>query len=268
MSSNRLRVLLVSLLAVFAVSAVASASSASAFNLQWDVCETGTKGVEPPTKFDDHGCSTKAKPLAEREWEWKILAATETRKVISNIKPGTTFVLKALNIVVTCKSATDTGTITGGTPGTDETTVTYDECTTSIAGCKVKSATKPAGEILVSNIKTKLVEGETKAGVKVVADEFFKAGEFVTLEFGEVEKGTPPTSTLEKACPKIPLTTKVTGKIYAIAQEPGLPLIGLLKFPTGGLKTPVNTLNVFGVGAELTGEEQQTLENGWAVTAI
>ena len=243
------------MLAVFAIGAVASAS-ASAFNLEWEVCEKG--GTE---KWSEHLCNAGK---GTGEWSWRVLAAGETRNVVSKIKSAE-FVLIAAGIEVKCKSANDTGTITGGKPGTDETTVMFATCTTSKPTCKVKSATKPAGEILVSNIGTKLVEGLKKDGVtKVIADEFFKAGEFVTLEFGEVEKG----GKLEKACPGIPLTTKVTGKIFAIVTN----LAGggiMLTFPPKAelLKTPVNTLNVFGLAAELVGEEEVTLENGWAMRA-
>jgi hypothetical protein len=252
---SRLRLIMLAALAVFAVGAFASASASAAFKLEWQTCQEKAGG-----HFENHGC---VKEGTTKAFEWETLAAGKTKAVESKIK-SKEFVLIASGIEVKCKSATDTGTITGGTPGTDEATVTFDECTTSIAGCKVKSATKPAGEVLVSGLKTKLVEGEKKNGEKVVADEFAEnptTKEFVTLEFGTKETGTPPTSKLEGKCSEtIPLTTKVKGKVFAIV---GISML---------LKTPVNTLNVFGLAAELVGEEEQTLatgaEKGWAIRAI
>jgi hypothetical protein len=77
MSSNRLRILLLSLFAVFAVSAVA-ASSASATG--WWVCKETTESPikEPPTKYDNSLCNTQTKPLAERRWQIVAVAAGES----------------------------------------------------------------------------------------------------------------------------------------------------------------------------------------------
>lgn len=74
MSTNRIRVMFVSLLAVFAVSAVVS-SSASAAHGYW-VCKEGAAS-EPPVKYDNHECNTQVKPLAERKWEWLEVKGTE-----------------------------------------------------------------------------------------------------------------------------------------------------------------------------------------------
>ena len=268
----RIRTLIISLLAVFAFSAIASAS-ASAFALEWQTCQEKAGG-----KFENHGCAKEGPP---KTFEWETLGAGVTKKIISTKLAGSAeFVLNAGGKEIKCKKVDDTGTITGGKPGTDEATeIKFTECKTTEANCKVKSAKgkAPAGTILVTSIKTKLVEGETSGGAKVVADEFKGNGaeeEFVKLEFGETEKvvGVPPNDvhTLETACAggKYPSPTTVKGKVYAISQEVGLPLIGLLKFPAGGLKTPKNTLEAFAISAKLTGEEEQTLENGWAIREI
>jgi hypothetical protein len=273
----RIRTLIISLLAVFAISAIASASASAGptcvpnlggtFKCEWEVqeCKAVTGGI-----FTNGTCEVVgAGGFGETGTRGK-LAAGKKRLVTSKIKSGTTFVLKASGIEVKCKSATDEGTITGSSPGTDETTVTFDTCTTSIPGCLVKSATQKAGNILVKNIGTKLVEGETMAGVKVLAEEFFKAGEFVTLEFGKKEVGEPPTSTLTEKCSgTIPLIAKVTGKVFAIVTSEGAGGKTItLTFPAGGLKTPVNALKVFGLAAELVGEEEVSLVGGGELKAV
>ncbi len=275
--STIFRKTLICLVAVFAVAAIASASASAGptcvpnlggpFKCEFEVqkCEAVAGGI-----FTNGTCEVVGAGGFGEAGALEKLAAGKKRLVTSKIKPGTEFVLKASGIEVKCKSATDTGTITGGAPGTDEaTTIMFDECTTSIPGCLVKTATKTAGNILVSNIKTKLVEGEkTSGGPKVVADEFAGKGEeeeFVTLEFGKKEKG----GKLEEKCSAtIPLTAKVVGKVFAISQEEGLPLVGLLKFPTGGLFKPKTTLKVFGLAAELTGEEEETGVGGGKVKEV
>jgi hypothetical protein len=250
---------LICLLAVFAVGAVASASASAAFKLEWQTCQEKAGG-----KFENHGC---VKEGTTKTFEWETLGAGVTKKVTSKIKSAT-FVLTVGTKIITCKSATDKGAITGGSPGTDEaTTIEFDECKTTETTCLVKSAGSPAkaGIIIVTNIKTKLVKGTSKAPAEVVADEFAGKGaeeEFVKLEFGEKENAT--TKKLETPCAggKYPSPTTVKGKVYAIVGTSSL------TFPTGGLKAPLNTLEAFTAKAELVGEEEETLENGWAIRAI
>lgn len=77
---SRIKIILLSMLAVFAFSAV-MASAASAHRV-WTVCkEVAGPGTEPPVKFDNSACNTKAKPLAERKWEDVILPVGETRSL-------------------------------------------------------------------------------------------------------------------------------------------------------------------------------------------
>lgn len=263
MTCNRLRLLLVSLLAVFAVGAVASASSASAFNLEWEVCEKTTESPikEPPEKFDNHKCNSKAKALAEREWEFKKLAAGAERKTVSS---GGVFTLVAGGKTITCQKVADTGTITGGKPGTDlAAEIRFTECKTGQTGCLVKTAGQANGTIVVVNIPTVLVEREPSGGgAKKLADEFKENAttkEFVTLKF-EAEAG--------KSCSEY-TETKVKGQVAAETVTG----TGELNFPSPELKG--NTLKAFGIAAKLTGkvtvEVIQTLGeefgSGWAVRA-
>jgi hypothetical protein len=249
MSSNRLRVLLVSLLAVLVVSAVASAS-ASAFNLHWEVCEKG--GTE---KWSEHKCNAGK---GTGEWSWLKLEAGKSFNVISGIVPGTSYVLTVGGKVITCTGAPDAGTITGGTTGTDNISVTFTGCTTSQAGCLVKTVHQGNGTILVPNIPTVLVEREPSGGgAKKLADEFKDKGtpkEFVTLKF-EPEAG--------KSCSEFPETKvkgQVAGEVINLANGNTE-----LKFPSPELKG--NSLEAFGAAAKLTGRSEVELENGWAFRA-
>jgi hypothetical protein len=253
MHLNRTRVTLLCLLAVLSVSAVVSASASAAIERKWVVCVEGPT-TEPPTKYDNHKCNTKAKPLSERKWEWVVVTTGKTEKVVSS---GGEFKLVAGTKSITCKKVKDTGTITGATPGIGEATaITFEECATGQTGCKVKSAGGTFGTINVTNIPTKLEERETSTKVKVLADNFEQKTiglnkEFVTLEF-EPETG--------KSCSEYP-ATKVKGAVAAQVME-----TGELVFPNPELKG--NTLEAFGIAAKLTGTDTQELENGWAVSGI
>ena len=183
---SRIRLIMLSLLAVFAISAVASAS-ASAFNLQWEVCKNvgAKKG-----SFETNRCKAAG---GENEFEWKKLEAGESLNIVSWIVPGTSFALTVGTKVITCTGAADAGTITGGKPGTDNISVLFYGCTTSQAGCLVKTAHQANGIILVPNIPTELVEREPSGGgAKKLADEFKSKpaplSEFVMLKF-EPESG-------------------------------------------------------------------------------
>ena len=225
----------------------------------WEVCEeVAGEGKEPPKKYDEHKCNTQEKELKLRKWQWKKLEAGESRNVISWIVPGTTYVLTVGARVITCTGAADAGTITGGKPGTDNISVLYYGCTTSQAGCLVRTAHQANGIILVPNIETKLVERATAKGVTVLADEFKEKAtlkEFVTLKF-EPEAG--------KSCSEFGTETKVKGQV---AGE----VINLangnteIKFPSPELKE--NTLEAFGAAAKLAGRSEVELENGWAFRA-
>jgi len=260
---------MLSVLAVFAVGAIASAS-ASAASLEWEVCEElAGVGKEPPLKFDTHKCNSEEKLLAERKWEWKLLAAGQTQKVVSE---GGTFTLTGGPVTITCTKLEDQSDITGGKPGTDlALKILFLGCTTSNSKCKVKSAGPPAkaGEIEVVNVPTEIITTRTAGGVVVEAD-LFKGTkgieeEFVTLEIGEKE--TASGNKMEKKCASaVPLTTKVTGGVAGEAMGSGE-----LNFPARPLEA--SKLEAFGVSVTLEGLDTQavvqsfteTVAQGWAI---
>jgi hypothetical protein len=241
MSSNRLRVLLVSLLAVFAVSAIASAS-ASAFNLEWEVCE---KGTGTGTKFGEHKCNTH--PGGAEEWEFKKLVGT--KNVVSK---GGAFTLEVAGKKITCTAVTDKGTITGGKPGTDlAEKIVFTGCKAGPNGCKAKSAGGAAETIEVTNIKTKLEEVAGKLVDKFEQKTVGTTKEFVTLEF---EGATCAGEGF--------VTTKVKGNVAAECKNLANGNVEL-NFPTPAIaQTP--KLEAFGLAATLTGTTEEELENGWA----
>ena len=230
-----------------------------AFKRIWEVCEeVAGEGKEPPKKYDEHKCNTQVKPLAERKWQWKKLEAGESRNVVSWIVPGTSYVLTVGEKIITCTGAADAGTITGGKPGTDNISILFYGCTTSQAGCLVKTAHQANGIILVPNVETRLVERATSTGVTVLADEFKSKpapiSAFVTLTF-EAEAG--------KSCSEFPETKvkgQVAGEVINLANGNTE-----IKFPSPELKE--NTLEAFGAPAKLTGRSEVELENGWAFRA-
>lgn len=219
---------------------------------QWQTCQEKAGGM-----FEEHGC---AKTGTTKAFEWVTLAAGKTEKVISS---GGEFKLTSGVKVITCKKVKDEGTITGGSPGTDEATkITFEECTTSQTGCKVKSAGGKLGTIEVTGIKTTLkqflvgeeeIEGDVfeQKTVENAKKELIK--EFVTLQF-EAEAG--------KSCSEFP-ETKVKGDVVAETAANS----GELTFPS----TPIEVspkLEAFAIKATLTGKDTQTLTNGWAIRAI
>jgi hypothetical protein len=125
MSSNRLRVSLLSLLAVFAVSALASAS---------------------------------AYAVKSDEYVWKVNGATLGAGLTEKAKTaGGPFILEGkiatVAVEIECKKQgeVEEGNIKGGNPGTDEATVTFTECKIlNQALCKVAVAN--------TKVKTELVE--------------------------------------------------------------------------------------------------------------
>jgi hypothetical protein len=267
---TRMKMIMLSLLAVFAVSAVASAS-ASAASLEWEVCEElAGEGKEPPLKFDTHSCNSEAKPLAQRKWEWKLLATGEERKVVSL---GGAFKLTGGTVEIKCLHIFDESNIKGGKPGTDiALRIHFLECSTSKAGCLVKSAGLPAkaGLIEVNNIATKLItepgplEADLFEGTLTEVEPGVFEKVFVTLEFGTAEVAD---NKLSPACSGVPPKTKVTGNVAA--ETVG----GKLVFPNPPLTS--STIKAFGLSVKLIGEDEQAVvqsftekvSEGWAVRA-
>jgi hypothetical protein len=219
---------------------------------EWQTCQAKTGG-----KFEKNNCATEGTTKA---FEWVTLAAGKTEKVVSN---GGEFKLTSGTKVITCKKVKDEGTITGGKPGTDEaTTITFEECSTSQAGCNVKSAGGTSKTIAVTGIKTTLkqflvgeeeIEGDVFEQKTVENAKGEKIKEFVTLEF------VPETG---KSCSEFP-ETKVKGDVVAETAANS----GELTFPL----TPIEVtpkLEAFGIKAILTGKDTQTLVGGAAIRAI
>jgi hypothetical protein len=217
---------------------------------EWEVCEKG--GTE---EWSEHKCNAGK---GTGEWSWKVLAAGETRKVVSE---GGEFKLTSGTKVITCKKVKDEGTITGGKPGTDlASTITFTECTTSQAGCNVKSAGGTLKTIVVTKIPTKLQQ--FLVGEEEILGDIFeqKMGEtvkeFVTLQF-------------EGTCSEFP-ETKVKGDVVAEV----VPGTGELNFPLVPIEITPH-LESFGIKATLTGKDTQavvqafteTVAQGWAVRA-
>jgi len=248
MSSNRLRVLLMSLLAAFAVGALASASaSAAPF---WEVCEVGPT-TEPPAKFDNHRCNTQVKPLSEREWEWKKLEAGKSYAVKSKGGAQKLILNTSPQIIITCTAVKDKGNIKGGAPGTDEVTeLEYTGCTINIVGCAVvKTAGAPNGTIVVPPpLKTELFEegGVIKDRVSPNAGTLF-----VTIEIGKKEKN----GKAEEKCGVLPVKNEVKGTAVGKVEGENLRFAG------------EGTLTVSGIESKLEGLDEQELENGWAFRA-
>jgi hypothetical protein len=233
---RKIVICLVALCAMSAVGAVTSAPSASAFEFRWWGCkEVAGEGKEPPTKYDEHKCNTQAKELKLRKWEWVKEAAKEKWPIFSK---GNEFKLTAGTSVVTCKKVKDEGNTEE--LGKDEaSTITFTECSTSEAKCKVRNKGGTFGTVVVEKIPTQLVERGGK-----LADEFKENAttkEFVTLQFEKEEGG---------ACPTLP-ETKVKGQVAAECKNLANGEVEL-NFPNPELAG--NSLKAFGVAAKLTGK--------------
>jgi hypothetical protein len=234
MSTNRLKVLLVSLLAVFAISAIASATASAG--------PTCTPNLGGPFKC-----------------EWKVGAPSKLPEKVTGA--GGAFELNAGGKAVNCEKVTSKGTVEAG--GADEAeSITFTGCTANVKKCWAFSPGAAEGTIIVEDVDTQLVERENKTTKKLVLADEFKEGEhenakkeiikeFVTLEFEEVtEEGED-----SKPCPNFP-TTKVTGQVAAEVVN----ATESLEFPSPELTG--NTLKAFGVAAKLTGKTKQKTEKG------
>ena len=270
MSSNRLRVLLMSLLTVFAISAVA-ASTASAHRV-WTICkEVPGEGKEPPTKFDNNTCSTALKEVKLRKWEDVVLPAGEKPKleVVEVVEP---FTLKAGTTTITCKAvALKEGTIENitGPTGRDKGTVEFSECKSSVAGCTVAEPIKDKGKesALVENTVT-----PTKI-YDMFAPEGWKEEATKALANAQIKPFAKITQTPNPPC----VNTEVEGNGVAAEIVPeGLSVPKTLKFPCpklspvnqwNGVKEVTLTLKAFGGPAEECGQVkvQLTSKGAWDV---
>jgi hypothetical protein len=233
-----------SLAVVFAFSAVATSAAQA---------ECG--GVLP-----EHKCIWEIKETIGGAFE-ELKAEEEVNTVGSEVS---TFTLTAATKVITCTEVSILNVLLGGKPGKDfADRLLLMGCTTSEMGCKVKSkGNTKAGEILITNLRTKLVERSKEGVNNILADNFehktHKAvKEWVTLEFGKAEKtleaGTRfEHKILEEGCAGFPATTKVKGVIAAKVEAEKL------NFPTPELSGA--TLEAFGVAATLAGTVKVVLE--------
>jgi len=201
--------------------------------------------------------------------EGSKLEAGKSVNILSKNK-SETFKLKVGSVItIVCKSANNTGTIIGGSPGTDKVTVVFSEC--AVEGyslCTVHSPGKAGGSIeVVAN--TELIYLGTK--------------EEAEKEEGKLgDRFTPPTGNIfveivtEGTCPPL---TKGTNKVEGSVIGEVTPVNtekekGTLTFPTpaigkgwqwikmGEVKEVKSSLKVFGIlTAEEIGEESVELEN-------
>jgi hypothetical protein len=232
------RSVLVALVAVLALGAVVSASASAAFTKQWEVCENvgAAKG-----HFESDLCS---KAGGGDEWEWKALAAGESRTVVDH--GGRAQLGGGLIGEMTCQKVTSKQTIFGGIPGTAEATDTFTECTTRNAGCKVKSAGGTYGTIVVPSHPAKLQEISGKLVENF--EQNLKTEQLVTLEFSPENEAACEGEGYVKGF--------VTGNVTAIINGQDLIFSG----PGSGLKW-------FGTAFSLTVKSTQELTSGSAVRA-
>jgi hypothetical protein len=263
-ASRQIRTLILCLFAVFAFSAVA-ASTASAKRV-WTVCkEVAGEGKEPPSKFDDHTCSTQLKEVKLRKWEDVQLPVGEPRN-IEVVKVVKSFELKAGTTTITCEAVTlkegKIENITGPT-GRGKGTVEFSKCKSSVAGCTVKEPIKDKGKesALVENkAENKIYEMFAPEGWK---EEATKAGAETVRRFAKIEQ------TGGTKC----LNTEVEGDGVAAEIVPqGMSVTKILKFPCpklspvnqwNGVKEVAMTLEAFTLPAEECGEIELALESKW-----
>jgi len=126
----------------------------------WVCKEKAGAGTEPPVKYDDHTCSTKAKALAERKWEWRPVRAAEKfpftgTSGVSKLE-GT---LLGLRVLIECKKDSIKGEITAA-GSTANVVIMYEECSlfevkkyvkTAESACTVANIeTKPLNDLLIT----------------------------------------------------------------------------------------------------------------------
>ncbi len=261
MSSNRIRVLLVSLLAVLAVGAVTS-SSASAAHGFWICKEKAGVGEEPPIKYDEHHCNTKEKELKLRKWEWKPVEGAEVFKV-----EGTSGVSKlesevaGLKILIECKKDTFKGEIEAA--GKNKGEVTFSECSlfevTKYVKVALTACTVPN---IVFKFTTQLVTGQGAGPATWGPEDEFNSTEaeetFVTIKIEGTcaLKGTYKAKQAEVEIK--PAAQKFKGQVCA------MPEAGVGKLEHEIVCTSSGSHITFGgKPAYFTSTDLVKLENGW-----
>ena len=150
----------------------------------WVCKEKAGAGTEPPVKYDDHTCSTKAKPLAERKWEWRPVRGTEVftftgTSGVSKLE-GT---LLGLRVLIECKKDTIKGEITaaGSTAGV---VITYEECSLFEVKKYVKTA---EASCTVPNIKTETLNDLLVTGKGIGPEDEFEPASGTTFAKVKIE---------------------------------------------------------------------------------
>jgi hypothetical protein len=204
---------MLSLLAVFAVSAVA-ASAASAANEGPKWKRTSCKLASPANtghwkKRSAAGKCEEEDKTGKSEFEkfTGVLGAGETEPI--TFTSGTTKLeVPKAGVTITCQTDKGTGTISGGTPGTDKATIVFEECSTS-ATCTAESGTKagiievPVNTELAYETKVAAEKHEEPVGI-IFRTTSNTNSVFVTITFAGT--GCPPET-------KVTATGGITGKI-------------------------------------------------------
>jgi hypothetical protein len=211
----------------------------------WVCKEKAGAGTEPPIKYDDHTCSTKTKPLAERKWEWRPLRGAEVFSI-----EGTSGVSKlesklaGLRVIIECATDKLTGEIEAA-GSSKNVVITYETCKLYEVVKYVKKLTT----CTVPNIKTNKLNDLLITGTGIGPED----------EFEPAEAGGPFALINIEGCSLEAAEVKVTGK--QICQLPEGP-VGKVEHevvcsPTGGtLKLGANAASYFGTA-------QVKLTNGW-----
>jgi hypothetical protein len=245
-------------------SAVAPKNFIKVFVHEYEVCqEVPGEGKEPPTKFDDHTCSTALKEVKLRKWEWKFIAVGTNFPVEST---GGEFKLTNGVKESVCTGVTNTGEIRPGGES-DEVFLKFTGCTNGPKTCEAFSPGKDGTkEIEVKDIDAQLVERLTNGGGgPVLADEFKEgdspANEFVTIEF---------EATGTEACTGF-TTIKVKGQVAGECKNVTVGGVGQteLNFPNPELQG--NNLTAFGGASSLFGKANAFISGadvGWSVRCL
>ena len=281
------RTLILSLLAVFAVSAVAATAAQAIEAPFYKTCKEVTEGTG---KYETAECMPEGTP---KDFERFRLAAGEEKEVKGKQVTGTSYVLKAGTVTITCtaQKLKPGAKIIGsavGEPGTSKETIEFSGCT--VAGNGTGCNVAHGGTITTEPVKDELVylSKETEKA-KFIAEYIGTLFVPVTLtKFVKVEfEPKPPCEVL---------STEVTGAVVAedvtstgakvgpsgVEQTEQFPRVRFPSTPTllyetvaasvGTVRelTTASTptwLKAFGVKATLTGESELSLANreAWGV---
>ncbi len=207
------RTLMLSLLAVFAFGAFAAGAAQAAGGPYW-IVKCHKVAVAGTGRYKNATCTEPGPP---NEYDTRLLAG-ETR-TIKSTNVGV-FKLKTASATIGCKKEKNTGKLFGGNPGTDETTITFEECSVepkTVAECAATSAGEPAGNIKLT-VKTVLVYPKGHPESTKEADDAFYPGTTGSNTFVEFEiKGTNCATLQGK---KVKVTAKGTESPEPFAKTP------------------------------------------------